>query len=361
VSRTDSRAPAEVAFVLACVREPSTSEPSRLADAAANVRDWNEVLRLAESNRVTAFVLRAVNCGEIHVPPETMRTLADSVAGSVARRMVVDMDLTLAAGSLREASIRVMALKGPGLARTVYAEPSLRPYDDVDLSVVRRDIDKVAAVLEGAGFAEIPPSRKSAATSRDFVSNATRTLIELHCDLLQIGLQPRCDPDRWHRASEIPGLTGPEMLAPEDQVVHLSFHAHKHGFTRLIWLKDIDMVVRAAGADLDWDLIVSVSRREELRPSVWLALNFARALLGTPVPLAALRSLKPAAPTRLLYGLVWPPASVHALRGRTRRRAVQFDASESWRGMIPSVVFMGRRLERVGLFARELTTGAGAS
>lgn len=347
--------------MLACVREPPAAESTDLAEAAANVRDWKEVVRLADSSRVTAFVLRAVKSGGVDLPPATVRSLADSAARYVAQNMMVDLDLGLAVSSIRDASIRVMALKGPGLARTVYEEPALRPYDDIDLSVEQANLDRVAAVLDSAGFSEVPPERKSAATSRDFVSNATRTLIELHGDLIQIGLPPRCDPDRWRRASPIPGLVGAEMLAPEDQLIHLSFHAHKHGFNRLIWLKDIDMVVREAGARLDWDLVESVSRLEDLRSSVWLALDVARALLGTPVPPALLRSLEPAAATRLLYSLVWPRASVHALRGRTRRRAVQFDPADSWRGMIPSAVFMGRRLERVRLLARHITTGASAS
>jgi hypothetical protein len=254
-----------------------------------------------------------------------------------------------------------MALKGPGLARTIYEEPALRPYGDIDLSAHGADPDRVAAVLKGADFTEIPRARRSATTSRDFVAIASQTLIEVHGDLLELGLPARCDEERWGRATAIPGLEGVEMLALEDQLVHLSFHAHKHGFNRLIWLKDIDLIVRTAGNRLDWDLVESVSRREELRASVWMALDFARAMLGTPVPAALMRSLGPAAATRLLYRVAWPPARVHALSGHMRRRSVQFITSESWRGMIPSAVFMGRRLERVRLFARHISTGAGAS
>ncbi len=349
------------AFVLACVREHSATNPSEPARTAADVRDWTEVLNLADKNRVTAFVLRAVKSHEIDLTPATMRSLSDSAARAVACNMVVDLDLERAAGALRDASIRVMALKGPGLARTVYAAPALRPYDDVDLTVHGADPDRVAAVLGRAGFSEIPRSRDSATTSRDFVANTTRTLVEIHGDVLEMGLPSRCEAERWRRATGIPGLAGTEMLAPEDQLVHLSFHAHKHGFNRLIWLKDIDQVVRHAGARLDWDLVQSVSRHEELRSSVWLALDLAEAMLGTPVPSGVMRSLGPAAPTRVLYRLAWPQANVRALRGHMRRRAVQVVTSESWRGMLTSAVFMGRRRERVRLFARHISTGAGAS
>jgi hypothetical protein len=352
---------AEVAFVLACVRESAAAQPSEQTRAAANVRDWTEVLRLADSSRVTAFVLQAVKGHGIDLPPETMRSLAGSAARALACNMVVDLDLGRAARALRNASIRVMALKGPGLARTIYPDPSLRQYDDIDLSVQEAGPERIAAALGAAGFSEILKANRPASASRDFVANTTRTLLEVHGDLLEIGLPPRCDEERWRRAVPIPGLAGVEMLAPEDQLVHLSFHAHKHGFNRLIWLKDIDLLVRNAGARLDWDVVESVSRREELRSSVWLALDFARAMLGTPVPPSVLRAIGPAAATRALYRLAWPPANVHSLRGHMRRRAVQFVTSESWRGMLTSAVFMGRRLERVRIFARHISTGAGAS
>jgi hypothetical protein len=327
---------------------------------AADVRDWTEVLDLADRNRVAAFVLRAVNSQGIELPLAIMQSLSQSVARSMARNLVVDLDLGRATAALSDASIRVMALKGPGLARTVYTEPAMRPYDDIDLSVHGADPDRVATVLGQAGFGEVPPSGPSA-TSRDFVANTTLTLVEIHGDLLEMGLPPRCEGERWSRATGVPGLAGVEMLAAEDQLVFLSFHAHKHGFNRLIWLKDIDLVVRQAAAGLDWDLVQSVSRREELRSTVWLALDFARAMLGTPVPPAVMQALGPAAATRALYRLAWPPVNVGALRGHMRRRAVQVVPSESWRGMLTSAVFMGRRRERVRLFARHLSSGAGAS
>jgi hypothetical protein len=343
---------AEVAFVLACVREDSSATSSDVAKAAVKVRDWTEVLRLAARHRVTAFVLRAVRSQTIDLLPATMRGLVDSVAESVARSMVMGLELERAAFALGSPSRRVIALKGPGLARTAYPEPFLRPYDDIDLSVEGMDLDSVASVLVAAGFTEVTRARRSVANSRNFILDPTRTLFELHGDLLQTGLPPRGDKDRWRRASPIPGLGDVQMLAPADQLVHLGFHAHKHGFNRLIWLKDIDMVVRAGGGTLDWGLVESESRNEELQSSVWLALDLARAVLGTPVPPDLLRALRPAPGMRALYRLIWPLSNVLALRARVRSRAVQFDTAQSWRGMIPSAVFMGRRRDRVRLLAQ---------
>jgi hypothetical protein len=77
--------------------------------------------------------------------------------------------------------------------------------------------------------------------------------------------------------------------------------------------------------------------------SVWYTLRLAASVLATPVPAAPLRSLAPSPPVRLLYRLVWPPSGVANLHGHMRRRAVQFLAADSWRGMLPNLVLMGRR------------------
>jgi Uncharacterised nucleotidyltransferase len=342
----------EVAFVVGCVCERDVLDTNELMHRAEQILDWSGVAVLSADNRVTNFVLRAARSRVVPLRPDIEHKLADASAQSVAENMLVDLDLKRALTALGEASIRVIALKGPGLARTVYGEPSQRPYDDIDLAVEDGDLDRVAGALERVGFREVPAS--GTATSRDYVSTDSQTLIELHDDLLQMGLPPKCDADRWRRAMPIPGFQGAEMLALEDQVIQLSIHAHKHGFNRLIWLKDIDMVVRKGGSSLDWELIEAVSRHEDVQPSVWLALDFARAMLGTPIPSKLLRSMQPGAPTRLLYRAVWPPHGVLALRGQMRRRAVQLNESESWRGMAPSAVFMGRRTERLQLLARHI-------
>jgi hypothetical protein len=138
-------------------------------------------------------------------------------------------------------------------------------------------------------------------------------------------------------------------------------HAHKHGFSRLIWLKDLDLLLRARAHCLDWRLAVSVARREGVTASLWYSLYLSSLILGTAVPPAALQALRPRRWLQALYRLAWPPEPIAALRGRMRRRGVQFRGADSWRGMLPGLLFMGRRPARtsVGLqiLSRRLNTG----
>jgi hypothetical protein len=181
---------------------------------------------------------------------------------------------------------------------------------------------------------------------RQFTSEDDRVLVELHTDPLQLGLQPTCEAARWRRAVAVPAMPGALMLSPEDQVIQLSTHVHKHGFERLIWLKDIDLLLRARRHCLDWGLVRAVARAEGVQGSVWYSLRLSQALLATPVPHDVMNDLRPSVPLRMLYERVWSMSRIAELDGFMRRRAVQSHAAESWRGTLPSLVLMGRRADR---------------
>jgi hypothetical protein len=187
---------------------------------------------------------------------------------------------------------------------------------------------------------------------RLFADAERRVLIELHLDPLQLGLRPLAEADRWARAAVMPGSAEAEalMLGLEDQVVHLCVHVHKHGYSRLIWLKDLDLLLRRYARQLNWDLVTEVARDEGVSASVWYTLQVVRRVLRTPLP-EEVETLRPNWPVRRLYGLAWPMGRLLNLEGRMHRRAVQFDVAESWRGMLPSLVLMGRRAPRLRLLA----------
>jgi hypothetical protein len=244
------------------------------------------------------------------------------------------------------------------LARTIYADPIFRPYSDIDLNVVDRDEARAVDAILDLGYVEVPDVAEEAYREhaghghdhgeyhRRFVSPDGGTLLELHTDPLQIGLRPNCETDRWNRALPAPGLPNAVMLCPEDQLVQLSVHVHKHGFDRLIWLKDVDLLLRTQRDSLDWALVTDVARREGVKASVWYTLKLTSRLLATPIPEPAMSNLRPSLLVQLLYKLVWPASKIENLGGEMHRRAVQVRGADSWRGVLPSLVLMGRRRDR---------------
>lgn len=345
----------EAHFITLCTREAEAVPEAQWRAACAAVSDWDRVVTTADDHRVTAFVRRGAARGATLLPADAERGLRGDVLIRWTLTKQLSAMLIRSVAALVAAQVPVIVLKGPALAATIYPAAGLRPYDDIDLVVQAGDDDAAAAALRDCGLVEgsfdAEVRRRAhgghlhdAAYHRVFRSQNEQLMIELHADPLQLGLATTCEAGRWERAQPVAGLPGALMLGWEDQIVQLSVHAHKHGFSRLIWLKDLDLLLRRQA--VNWDLVARVARAEGVTASVWCTLEHSAAVLGSPVPPAALARFRPAALTRALYRRLWPLERTAALDGHMRRRAVQFHAAESWRGMVPSLVLMGRRRER---------------
>jgi hypothetical protein len=356
----------EARFVTLAVREPDALQLDQMRRAAMEVRDWSAVAVLAARHGVAAYVRDAVARASLTLPSSVACALQVAERFALATVMGIDVELARFVEALGTEGISATVLKGPALARTIYPRRALRPYGDIDLTIQDRHQATAVRMLSEHGYREIAyPAEvarlkhaggcaRSAGFHRQFTSADDRVLVELHADPLQLGLRPTCEAARWQRAVAVPGLPGALMLCPEDQVVQLSTHLHKHGFDRLIWLKDIDLLLRAHEHRLDWDLVLRVARAEGVLGSVWYTLHLSRALLATPVPAAVLSSFRPSAALRMAYHWVWPMMRITNLEGFMRRRAVQFHVAESWRGTVPSLILMGRRVDRARAAVRAI-------
>ncbi len=355
--RPPSIAP-EAWFVSLCAREPDAVFAHDLLASAQQVRDWPAVADLAVRHRVATYVLRSSARADVPLPDAAREQLSGESLTAHAQVMLLESELKRVLGRFVANHIPVVVLKGPALARTLYAEPSLRPFSDLDLTVHPADDERAAVALTSSGYTELlhdadnsRPARTGQVPEcgtyhRQFAGPGDRVLIELHREPLQLGLEPVCEAERWDRAVPIPGLPGALMLGLEDQLMQLSVHAHKHGFNRLIWFKDLDLLLRQHTGRVNWTLVAEVARREGIQASVWWALQLTHAVLATPLP-SAVAQLAPRRILQLLYAAMWPVARVANLRGFVRRRAVQVYLAESWRGTLPSLVMMGRRRDRV--------------
>lgn len=360
-------ATAEARLVIQCVRESDARDLSELRAAADAVHDWMSVPRLALRHGVTAYVRATLAESVPQSDQRAVSALKSDELADVASVLLLDVALARVLAALRERGISAIVLKGPGLSRYLYPRRSLRPYRDIDLVVRARDLDAAATAIVELGFVEIPYEAEVARVAfagygaeapfhRMFAHGSERALVELHADPLQLGLLTTDEEARWRLAVSAPEIgPGALILGDEDQLIQLCVHAHKHGFDRLMWLKDLDLFVRSRGDTLDWGRVAAVAGREGVRASLWYALSLSSYLLGTPpTPVAR---LAPALPMRWLYERVWPRHLIEQLDAGMRRRAVQFHVAESWRGILPSVVLMGRRRDRLRLALRSLRSG----
>jgi hypothetical protein len=348
----------EAVFINRCLREPDARRPSELAVIGYSIRRWDVLVEAAQRHGTAAFVLASVDSERVPLPPAVAETLEQRAYSELACVMLLDEELRRIGSTFAAERLPLIVLKGPVLARTVYPAASLRPYGDLDLLVQVDHESSAATLLLAMGFAEAPYAAEVARRARPsasgtgafhrvFSSRSNGARVELHVDPFQLGIPPVCEEDRWRRAVPVPGIPGVCSLDPSDQFVHLCVHAHKHGFNRLIWLKDLDLFIRRYRDCIDWQMVCEVARREGVLASVWYSLELVRTLFSTPIESDLFVHFRPSPLIAALYRAIWTVDCIAGLNGHMRRRAVQFHAAESWRGMLPSIVLMGRRRERV--------------
>jgi hypothetical protein len=286
--------------------------------------DWEAVAALAVDMRLGPLLYYHLREAGIALPAAVdeslQRThLASSLVALVANRTLAEM-----VGAFREAGIDAIVLKGFALSETIYPDAAARPMTDLDLLVHQGDMDRAAACLRRLGYLPAPTH----AAIHDHESDSelqfapvehAGVMLDLHWGFVNAewfrgATRIRLD-DVWQRA--VPLAAGPlaaRQLSPVDTLIYLCLHlAVHHDFDGMHLFVDLDRFLHY-GPALDWAACVSLCRDYRLRTVVYLALDYARRLLNTPVPPEVLRSLEPPAWVRWAVGRLADPLQI--VRGR---------------------------------------------
>ena len=354
----------EAEFLTYCCRERESTDWAGIEQRARAVQDWQRVVRLCERHKIAPLLLSLFEeLGRRDVIPDWaesgLRSVAMSDIAIAARLRSALRDILMA---LDERGLEVIVLKGAALVALVYDDPALRPSEDVDLLCREEDYGQVQELLLSLGYhmdeEPIPAHGHTHLQSYmdyHFYHPDGRVAIDLHIDSIKLGVKQRHSASVWDGSVPI-AIEEASALAldPQNQILMLSVHVHRHGFARLIWLKDIDLLVRRFREEVDWDALVANVRAEGAGSSLWCTFQFLDQMLGTPFPKETIARLRPNPFIRWAFSRVWPESRVRDLRGVARHRAVQFRALESWREMIPSLLLMGRRREKMAILMRRL-------
>jgi hypothetical protein len=361
-----------------CLRDDWRASLPRITELAGGETDWQALVDLARQHRVSALLAPVFDSLSVEgiIPEAAAARLRTDSLMATATALHFQSVLEDVLKVLQRESIPVIALKGLALSHLLYAEPHRRPCGDIDILVHEEDYPRLHEALVAAKYAalddkELPYQSSSLETTfeQHFLAPGGGVQIEVHTDSIKLGVRPAGADAVWQRAVPVRiGSVEALSLSPRDLALMLPIHLHRHGFIRLLWFKDIDLLVRQHSGQIDWDVVIEDARQEGAKSSLFLSLGYAKKLLGTPVPDEALKKMRPGPLTRLIWRRLWPEERVLDLEGVTRRRMVQFAVNESWRGTIPSLLLMGRRwektkiiLSRVARRKKRPATGAAAT
>lgn len=252
------------------------------------------VVSLALRHRVVPQLFRAWSARGLSsaVPPSARDRIEQLHFSGIARNVVLIEALKEILGLFGDAGIRAFPFKGPLLALQLHGDAGARMLSDLDFLVHEGDLRRARDVLCSGGWRDTRPM--SAAAERVW-DRAGRGCNLEHPDTDAIvNLRTAATPDYlpgeigwnalWEKRGQttFEGCTAP--MPPADALpVLLCWHGAKHAWSRLVWIADLDALVRR-GLVPDW---ASAARKaEEMGAGRLLGLGLLRAnsVFGTPIP-----------------------------------------------------------------------------
>jgi hypothetical protein len=226
----------------------------------------------------------------------------------VLQNLFLERELQTILQAFNEAHIPLMLFKGPALAYTVYPRPHLRTYHDIDALVHQEDLEKAHDLLTQRGYTfyeeyranVIDASRSGYNYILKRPDSWLEVLIELHTAPHASEIGSLFDPQvLWEQAEPITVLGEPTLTMKRvDHLLYLCWHYRFHGFTRLLWLYDLVVVLRAS--TMDWDDLIRSARRQQLATTLYYCLCWCRDLFHVTIPEHVFAQLRPPLVSRAL-------------------------------------------------------------
>jgi len=255
---------------------------------------WNDFLRLVGGLGLSPFVAYRLQQDPGGFPDSVREQILDWGRANTLRQLRRHAALRRIAGSLEEARIPLIILKGMALAYLAYPNPYCRSMSDIDLFVPRADLESAVQAMRNLGFQEVRVCFSQEGPA--FASPDHLVYIEIHGSLPSFERFGVDSDFLWDRSlSQNLGGVQVRVLCPEDFVEHLSLHLgpHHHYVSLLQQLLDLRFYLEIHGAEIDWQAVSDRSVRVGSSAWVYLTLWLAQELLGAPVPAGFFQSCPP--------------------------------------------------------------------
>lgn len=285
-------------LLLAVARRFAGSESAEeLRVYAGRILDWNAALDFARAHGMEPLLALYLKteCPEM-LTQDFRERLHATLERNTINFVLLSTDLIKVLRILRARGIRVVPLKGPVLAASLFNEIPWRESCDLDLLMPRADVGRAKDALIEAGYrldCELWSGEENAAFHwrsqvvlyRDDGSPA----LDIHWELLP-SLYPcaRYFDSVWERVQNAT-FHGEKILilSAEDQLFFLCAHAARHSWHSLRMAVDIAKLVYVR-RDLDWDYAIRAGRDSDGRVLA-LGLWIVNHLLNVELPEVALQ------------------------------------------------------------------------
>lgn len=273
---------------------------------------WKRLFRLAGQERATSILHHYMKASGAGLIPAAEAARLQRLAMLAEFRMrYLDQRLHEALEHFARAEIRIMLLKGAGLAAAI-GVPFYREMVDLDLLVPCDRVPEAWSLLLGLEWRRALDERYDAFYEEHHHlcpledARGSGLCLEIHSALF-----PNDKPfalstgEVWEEAREVTVGRWPALVPSDSHMaLHLCTHfAWSHQMGSGAWRTFLDLSILHANNRLKWGELVSLACRTRAKTCCYWTLRLARRMAGLPVPDAVLAEFAPPLPERMLKAL----------------------------------------------------------
>jgi hypothetical protein len=265
--------------------------------------DWENLADRALRFKIEALFYREIKSRDFPaelIPDHVRKKFRQAYRNLATANTGLFFDALKVLKSLAENQLPVIALKGFGLAKSIYGDIALRPMYDIDLLLKEEDLVRAGRILLALGYKQDFPAWESMLKTYHHLppfTNKNGTIIELHWNIVTPDSPIKVDIDGlWERASFIKiDHAEVQVFSPEDLFLHLCIHACFHLQTELDLIPFCDMagLIKTSADKIDWQIVIARASRWGAKKCLYLMLLLVQELLGAAPSPQIMSEIKP--------------------------------------------------------------------
>jgi len=279
------------------------NEPPELSDPA-----WERLFKRIRFERMTGLAVESAAAGSLRLSDVQAAALLAEHRGAMAWCLGVERKLVGLADAFDAEGIGFAVLKGASVAHTMYPEPCLRSFADVDLLVSTADYERACALLGGLGHVRQRPEPRPGFEARFGKASVHKhpddgIEVDLHRTLVLGPFGLWIDPEELLERREPFLLAGRKLSRLDDtgMLLNVAMHASLGWWPpRLVPLRDVVQVTNAG--QVDWRVLGRWCEPWHLSAVLDRAYSLTASTLGTatPIELSRISRSVPAAERKAL-------------------------------------------------------------
>ena len=271
---------------------PDQGKLLRLASPLGE-KEWGCLLQRSGGLGVLPLLSwNASRCFPQALPDPILERLRQGLFRNLQRNLLLSAELVELLKGLKLHGVEAIPFKGPVLAEALYGNVALRPCGDLDIVVHPRDLPKARELLLARGYRFktnwTPRQRAFNRFSQchdSLVREEGLFAVDLHWRLA-----PGCFSflgaieQMWERLETV-SFYGEKIpsFSSEDLLIVLCHHGAKHRWERLMWICDLDQLIRLH-PEWNWEKIIERAREIGEERILLLGLYLASSFWDVPLP-----------------------------------------------------------------------------